>query len=202
VGVAPVIGNPGVGGSGGGTSVVGGGTSVVGGGTSVVGGGTSVVGGGEVSVGVGKGVFVGGIGVFVGIGVGGIAVLVGSGLGRRVLVGPLSVGNAKITLVLATMAVGVGGIVFVGVNVGVEISSGNASMVMAAAVFKLLTAESNMLCGSMTTGADAFKSWIAIPETEHNRLIPTAPATKTARSPRYSLIFTIVALLSTARLSH
>src|SRR6185503_1058498 len=85
----------------------------------------------------------------------------------------------------------------------VGINSAMAWRVNAPAVFKLLTAESTIFSGWKAPAVpDAFKSWIAIPETEHSRLIPIAPATKTARRPRYSLIFTLVALHSRDKSSH
>jgi hypothetical protein len=181
VGVAPVIGIPKVGVSGGiGVSGVEVGVS---GGIGVSVGVTGVLVGSCVSVGV-TGVFVGGIGVRVGR----TAVFVGMGVGRgrRVLVGSLEVGNLKAVGVRgATEAVGLDVSVGRKVGVGVGINSANACNVSAPAVFKLETAESTMFAGSKAPAVIAsFRSWIAIPETEHNRLIPSAPATKTARRPR------------------
>jgi len=165
-------------------------------GTSVVGIVVGVSGGIGVSVGVtgvlvGSCVSVGVIGVFVGGGgvrLGGTAVLVGMsvGRGRRVLVGPLKVGNRNAVGVIGVSeAVGLDVIVGRRVRVAVGINSAMAWRVNAPAVFKLLTAESTIFSGWKAPAVpDAFKSWIAIPETEHSRLIPIAPATKTARRPR------------------
>ncbi len=204
VGVAPVIGIPKVGVSCGiGVSGVEVGVS---GGIGVSVGVTGVLVGSCVSVGV-IGVFVGGMGVRVGgtaVLVGGTGVFVGSRRGRRVGVGPLTVGNRKAVGVRgATVAVGLDVIVGGMVGVDVATSSENACIVSAPAVFKLEAAESMMSPGAKATAVwAASRSCIAIPETEHNRLRPSAPATKTARRPRYSLIFTLVALLSTDKLSH
>ena len=184
MGVAPVIGISKVGVSGGDVGVSGGDVGVSGSCVSV-----------GISVGVGVGgrgvlVSVGGTGesVQVGTGVlgGGTDVFVGSGLGRRVLVGPLNVGNRKAVGVRgATVAVGLDVIVGGKVGVDVGISSANACFVSAPAVFKLDTAASTISPGANATAVvDSFRSCIAIPETEHNKLIPSAPATKTARRPR------------------
>jgi len=137
------------------------------------------------TVGVGTGVFVCGIGVRVG----GTAVCVGMsvGLGRRVLVGSLEVGNRKAVGVRGATVVGNNVTVDVGRSVEVEvgISSTNASIVSAPAVFRLETAAFTMSPGFKATEVcAASRSCIAIPETEHKRLIPMAPATKTAKSPR------------------
>jgi hypothetical protein len=165
--------------------------SVGDGGISVGDGGMSV-GDGGISVGVlvGRSVFVG-TGEFVQVGTGvlvgaGTAVLVGAGLGRRVLVGPLKVGNRKAVRVIGVSeAVGLEVIVGRRVRVAVGINSAIACSVNAPAVFKLLTAESTIFSGWKAPAvADSFRSWMAIPETEHNRLIPIAPATKTASRPR------------------
>ena len=179
MGVAPVIG----------ISTVADG-SIVGSSVLVGVGGGSVFVGSSVSVGDG-GISVGGTGVFVRVGgiavlVGGTGVFVGSGLGRRVLVGSLTVGNRKAVGVIgAIVAVGLDVIVGGRVGVDVGISSANACIVSAPTVFKLETAASTMSAGAKSTpAADSFRSCIAIPETEHNKLIPSAPATKTARRPR------------------
>jgi len=135
-----------------------------------------------VLVGTGVSVRVGGAGVLVG----GTGVFVGSGLGRRVFVGPLGEGNRKAVRVIGvTVAVGLD--VIVGGRVGVEvgISSANACIVSAPTVFKLETAASTISHGAKATAVvDLFRSCIAIPETEQSKPIPSAPATKTARSPR------------------
>jgi len=144
------------------------------------------VGGTGVRVGRGVGVLVGGgTGVDVLVG-GGTGVFVASGLGRRVLVGPLKVGNRKAVGVMgATVAVGLDVIVGGRVGVDVGMSSANACFVRAPAVLRLDTAASTISAGCKATAVvDSFRSCIAIPETEHNKLIPSAAATKTARSPR------------------
>ena len=157
------------------------------GGISVGVGGSVGDGGTGVSVGVGgRGVLVGlGMRVFVG---GGTAVLVGMsvGRGRRVLVGSLKVGNRNaVGVISASVALGLEVIVGRSVRVAVGINSAIACSVNAPAVFKLLTAESTIFSGWKAPAVpEAFMSWIAIPETEHNRLMPIAPATKTARRPR------------------
>src|SRR5687768_228808 len=163
---------------------VGGGIVFVGSCVSVGDGGISVgvLVGRSVLVGTGVSVRVGGTAVLVG----GTGVFVGSGLGRRVLVGSLTVGKRK--------AVGVRGVtviegldVIVGgrVEVDVGISSANACIVSAPTVFKLETAASTISPGAKSTPVvDSFRSCIAIPETEHSKPIPSAAATKTARSPR------------------
>lgn len=170
-----------------------GGVVSVGSGVSVSGGGgigVSVSVGGGIGVEVSVGVSVGGTGESVQVGtgvlVGGISVFVGSGLGRRVLVGSLDVGNRKTVGVIgATVAFGLDVIVGRSVGVDVGISSANACFVSAPAVFKLETAASTISPGAKATAVvDSFRSCIAIPDTEHNKLIPSAPATKTARSPR------------------
>ena len=194
MGVAPNIGGPG------GVSVSTGGSGVlvgVGSGVSVVGIGVKVSTGVAVgaSVAVGTGVRVGGTSVLVGMGV---------GLGRRVLVGSLDVGNLKAVGRGATV-VGKDVTVCVGRRVGVDvgISSANACIVSAPAVFRLETAAFTMSAGCKARAVvDCRRSCIAIPETEHSRLIPIAAATKTARRPRYSLIFTLVALHSIDKSSH
>lgn len=86
------------------------------------------------------------------------------------------------------MTVGVGDRVevgiWVGVVVGVNTSAGKASRVSAAAVFKFDTTESRTSAGSIAMAVAIFRSCIAIPETEHSRLIPRAAAPTIARSPR------------------
>jgi len=174
VGVAPIIGIPpvGVGGSVVSVGVGGSGVSVVGIGVTVS---TRVAVGASVAV--GTGVRVGGTAVPVGMRV---------GLGRRVLVGSLEVGNLKAVGSGATV-VGKDVTVCVGRSVGVEVgmSSANACIVRAPAVFRLETAAFTMSAGCKARAVvDCLRSSIAMPETEHSRLIPIAPATKTARSPR------------------
>jgi hypothetical protein len=131
---------------------------------------------------VGTGVLVGGgSGVLVGT-------AVGMSLGRRVLVGSPRVGNRKISGVLdaVTVKLGLGVTVSVGRRVGVDVaaSSANACMVNAPAVFKFETNESTTSAGFMAMAVATFRSCIAIPETEHSRLIPRMPAKKTHTSPR------------------
>ena len=191
VAVAPVIGIPIVGEGSIGTSVVG-----IGGGISVV-GGIGVISVGVIGVSVGvtgvfvgvTGVSVGGIGEFVQVGTGVlVGMSVGVGPGWRVLVGSPRVGNRKITGVLDTVAVklGLDVTVSVGGSVGVDVaaSSAKACMVSAPAVFKFETNESSTSAGCMAMAVATFRSCIAIPETEHSRLIPRMPAKKTHTSPR------------------
>ena len=117
---------------------------------------------------------------------GGTSVAVG--LGRRVLVGSPRAGNRKITGVLDTVTVklGLDVTVSVGRSVGVDVaaSSAKACMVSAPAVFKFETNESSTSAGCMAMAVATFRSCIAIPETEHSRLIPRMPAAKTHTSPR------------------
>ena len=153
----------------------------------------------SIGVGVGKAVSIGvgvstrvavGASVAVGTGVrvGGTSVPVGMcvGLGRRVLVGSLEVGNLKAVGRGATV-VGKDVTVCVGRRVGVDVgmSSTNACLVRAPAVFRLETAAFTMSAGCKARAVvDCLRSSIAMPETEQSRLIPIAAATKTARSPR------------------
>jgi hypothetical protein len=150
--------------------------------------GTGVSVGGLVAVLVG--VLVGGIGVRVRVGTG---VFVGSGLGRRVLVGSLDVGKINTTGVLDIATVGLAVNVGCGggsVEVEVAASSENASRVTAAAVFKFSTKDSTTSPASRAMAVATFRSCTAMPETEHNRLIPRIPARKTHSNPRYALSFT------------
>ncbi len=76
--------------------------------------------------------------------------------------------------------VSVGGI---SVGVGVLMICGAAATVNAAAVFKLATARSSRLCGSILTELEAFVSDSAIAETTQSRLKPRAPAASTPNGP-------------------
>ena len=129
------------------------------------------------------------VAVGTGVRVGGTAVPVGMrvGLGRRVLVGSLEVGNLKAVGIRGATVVGKDVTVCVGRSVGVEVgmSSAKACIVSAPAVFRLETAAFTMSAGCKARAVvDCLRSSIAMPETEHSRLIPIAPATKTARGPR------------------
>jgi hypothetical protein len=81
-----------------------------------------------------------------------------------------------------------------GDKVGVAASWENASRVIAAAVFRLEKTDSSTSCGSIAMAVATLRSCMAIPETEHSRLIPRRPAANTHNNPRYSASLTSLAL--------